>query len=135
MGITKIENESLYPGFISAFIIFIFIAFQMPGPGNIFTATVVALASFPMTTLFASYGIYILNKLPITNKVTHVVIATLLGALFGFIGNLMANFILQLQGIINAFIFSGAIIGFVVSLTATANKSSNLTGEKDSPSS
>lgn len=135
MELTNTEKYSLIPSAVSALVLFASLVFLIPGAGNILMSSVISLIAYPIIILFTCIGIIASNKVPIKNKYFHGAITIMLGVILSLIGYAIANSILYMQGTMPAFLISGAVAGFMVSLRVTANKSSNLTGEKDSPSS
>ena len=135
MELTNTERNSLIPSAISALALFTCLIILIPGAGNILVSSVITLIAYPIIVLFTYWGISISNKNPIKSKLIHGALTIILGVFLGFIGYLIANSILYLQGVIFAFLISGAVAGLVVSLCSTANKSSNLTSTNDAPSS
>ena len=135
MELTNTERNSLIPSAISALALFTCLIILIPGAGNILVSSVITLIAYPIIVLFTYWGISISNKNPIKSKLIHGALTIILGVFLGFIGYLIANSILYLQGVIFAFLISGAVAGLVVSLCSTANKSSNLTSANDAPSS
>ena len=135
MELTNTERNSLIPSAISALALFTCLIILIPGAGNILVSSVITLIAYPIIVLFTYWGISISNKNPIKSKLIHGALTIILGVFLGFIGYLIANSILYPQGVIFAFLISGAVAGLVVSLCSTANKSSNLTSTNDAPSS
>ena len=135
MEITNTEKISLIPSALSALVLFVCLVFLIPGAGNVLLSSIIALVAYPIILLFTCFGISVSRKVSFENKYLHSGLIIIFGAALGLIGYAIANIVLYMQGTILAFVMSGAVAGLVVSIGASANKSSNLTGEKDSPSS